>query len=200
MKISKKEVTAIIDYLEKEKGISREITANIIKESLTVAIEKNKNVFEVEVYIDKQTGVFMISSVREIVEIAEDKASQISLEEVRKLAPTAAIGEYVRAPIDTTILCRSIAHKAWQILRQRIQDKSLEALYKEYKNSSGNVVRGIVLKKLGKRSMLVDIGRMSVVLSHSRYPTNEDYKEGDRVTAVLLEDIPEEEREGDSPR
>lgn len=188
MNINKKEVLAIIDYLEKDKGIDREIAANIIKDSLASAIEKSKEIPGLEVYIDKNSGMFVISSIRKIVDEAIDKSQEITLEEVKKMVPTAQIGEYVRAAIDSSILRRSVAHKAWQILRKKIEDKSLEALYKEYQQNYGNIVKGFVVKKIGTRSLLVDIGRMSVMLHHSNYPFNEHYREGDRVSAVIIEE------------
>lgn len=193
MNISKKEIVAIIEYLEEEKGIDRESAVEIIKDSLASAIEKNKQVSGLDIYIDVASGRFVISSMREIVEKPIIKGMQISIEDVLKTAPTAKVGEYVIAPVDDSILCRNVAHKAWQTLRQKIENKSLEMLYNEYKNNSGNVVKGRVIKKMGKRSLLVDIGRMSAVLPGSNYPSNEFYREGDSISVVLFEEEIERE-------
>lgn len=187
MKISKKEVLSIIDYLEKEKGIPRDRAAEIIKESIQFSLEKTAEISELEIYIDKLTGTFVISSIREIVEVPESKITQISLREVQKTVPNANIGEYVRAPIDDSIMGRSVANKTWQILKKKIDDESIHILYKEYTRNKGSVISGVVVKQLENRSVIVDIGRMTAMLPEKYFPKTESYSEGDRVSAVLLE-------------
>src|SRR3990167_2746158 len=84
-----KDLVAIFEYLEREKGIKREIVINAIADSLRAAARKSvKGLGEkVTVEIHPKTGEIEVYTQKKIVEKVVNASDEISLEEARTLEP-----------------------------------------------------------------------------------------------------------------
>ena len=77
-----KELIEALNVLEKEKDISKEVILEAIENSLLTAYKVHFGKCDnVTISIDHQTGDYKILAEKEVVEIVEDKATQISLED-----------------------------------------------------------------------------------------------------------------------
>ena len=89
-----KDLIAIFEYLEHEKGIKREIVVEAIKESLEVAARKSIHGAEnVEVIINSKTGSIDVYCDKIVVEKATNPSTQISLKEAQQFDQKASLGE-----------------------------------------------------------------------------------------------------------
>ena len=84
-----KELIEALNVLEKEKDISKEVILEAIENSLLI----------VTISIDHQTGDYKILAEKEVVEIVEDKATQISLEDAYKISRKYQLGDLVSVEV-----------------------------------------------------------------------------------------------------
>ena len=81
-----KELIEALNVLEKEKDISKEVILEAIENSLLTAYKVHFGKCDnVTISIDHQTGDYKILAEKEVVEIVEDKATQISLEDAKEI-------------------------------------------------------------------------------------------------------------------
>ena len=83
-----KDLVAIFEYLEREKGIKRDIIIAAIEESLRAAARKSiKGLINVTVQINSKTGDIDVIAQKEIVDKVTIPEEEISLEDARDLDP-----------------------------------------------------------------------------------------------------------------
>ena len=82
-----KDLVAIFEYLEREKGIKREIVVEAIRESLEMAAQKSVHGGEnVEVQINARTGAIEVFCDKTVVEKVTNPVLQTSLKEAQQAA------------------------------------------------------------------------------------------------------------------
>ena len=89
-----KDLIAIFEYLEREKGIKRELVIKAIEDSLRAAAKKGVAGGEnVDVQINSKTGDIDVFVRKNIVEKVENPEEEISLTEAQKLTHNCKIGQ-----------------------------------------------------------------------------------------------------------
>src|SRR5260221_2978903 len=89
-KIMNKDLVAIFEYLEREKGIKREIVIAAIEESLQVAAHKSiHGASNVSVHIHPKTGEIEVFCDKEIVEKVRNSVEEVSYKEYHEYDPEA---------------------------------------------------------------------------------------------------------------
>ena len=113
-----KELIAVMDELEKERGISKDYLVEALEEALVKAYKQNFDVEEgvenVKVTIDKITGEMHVYSAKEVVEELPVPELEISLEDARKIDKNYNIGDIVNIEIKPKDFGRIAAQKAKQ--------------------------------------------------------------------------------------
>ncbi len=96
-----KDLIAIFEYLEREKGIKREIVINAIPTVLRAAARKSvKGLGEkVNVEIHPKTGEIEVFTQKKIVEKVMIPSEEISLEEARTMEPECQVGQWLEISI-----------------------------------------------------------------------------------------------------
>ena len=92
-----KDLIAIFEYLEREKGIKREIVINAITESLRAAARKSvKGLGEkVSVEIHPKTGEIEVYTQKKIVEKVANPQEEISIEDAKALEAECQIRDWL---------------------------------------------------------------------------------------------------------
>ena len=97
-----KDLVAIFEYLEREKGIKREVIITAVEESLRAAARKSvKGLINVTVHINPKTGNIDVVAQKEVVDKVTIPEEEISFEEARKINPDCelgSLGRYRRHP------------------------------------------------------------------------------------------------------
>jgi transcription termination/antitermination protein NusA len=183
-----KDLVAIFEYMEREKGIKREVVINAIEESLRVAARKSiQGVANISVQINPKNGNIEFLSEREIVETVTDPSEEISLEDARLLDPDSEIGQVIDVSITPKDFGRIAAQTAWQIISQKLRGAERDVIYEEYRHRINEIVSGSVKRFSRGINLVVDLGKVEAILPAKHYPKTEHYHVGDKIHALLLD-------------
>ncbi|MCM8781172.1 MAG: transcription termination factor NusA [Candidatus Omnitrophica bacterium] len=152
------ELLAIIEQIEREKGIDKEILFQAVESALLSAVRKVVDVKpneEIKVEIDRTSG-----------KIRAFKGKK---------------------EIDSIDLGRIAASTARQVIIQRIREAEKEVVFNEFQDKVGELVSGSVYR-FDKGNIIVDLlGKAEgIILKHHQSP-KEEFKQGQRIRAYVVE-------------
>lgn len=181
------ELIAVLNYMEKERGIDRAILVKSLEFALESAARKAvgpANGLRVEV--NGKTGAIKAFALAEVVEKAPARDNtKISLSQAEKIKPGTQIGDMVEIEMTPRNFGRIAAQTAKQAIIQKIRQAEKDIVYDEYKDRVGEIVTGTV-RQFNHNDIIVDLGRAQAsLLSKERVPT-EEYQIGDRIRAYVL--------------
>jgi transcription termination/antitermination protein NusA len=180
------EILAVLEYMEKEKGISREDMIATIESAVKAAAERGVNGSgDLRVEINPKTGAMKAWTQLLVVESVSDTATEIHIDKARLYAEEPKVGEYVEREIDPSYLGRIAAKTAEQAIKQRLRQFEKEHIYDEFKDQVGNLVSGIVRRR-ERGDLIVEVGKAEAVLPWRERVPGEDWVAGERVRCLLL--------------
>lgn len=183
-----KDLIAIFEYLEREKGIKREIVTDAIEESLRAAARKSiTGASNVTVKISPKTGDIDVFCEKEIVDDVEVPAQEISLEDAREIDPECEIGQFIDVVATPKDFGRIAAQKARQIITQKLRGAERDVIYEEYRHRINELISGTVKRFVRGSNIIVDLGKVEAIMPTKQYPKTEKYHVGEKVLAVLLD-------------
>lgn len=183
-----KDLIAIFEYLEKEKGIKRDFIISAIEDSLVLAAQKSiKDLGNVSVKVDRKTGDIDVTTQKTVVEKVLDPKEEISIKEAKKLNSESQINQRLEISITPQEFGRIAAQTARQIIAQKLREAERSVIYEEYKHRVKEIISGTVKRFIRDRSIIVDLGKVEALLPGSYYPKEEKYHVGEKVLALLYE-------------
>lgn len=183
-----KDLIAIFEYLEREKGIKREIVISAIEESLRAAARKSvQGTQKVNVQIHPKTGEIEVFTQKQIVEKVENPDEEISLEDALELEPNSEVGQWLEIIITPHDFGRIAAQTARQIITQKLRGAERDVIYEEYRHRVGEIISGTIKRFVRSRTIIVDLGKVEAILPDRFYPHTERYQIGEKVQALLYE-------------
>jgi N utilization substance protein A len=183
-----KDLVAIFEYLEREKGIKREVITGAIEEALRAAARKSiKGLLNVSVKIHSKTGEIEVMAQKEVVEKVTIPEEEISLEDAKALNPYCEIGQWIDINVTPQDFGRIAAQTARQIISQKLRGAERDVIYEEYRHRLHEIISGTVKRMVRGATLIVDLGKVEGVLPDRFYPKSERYNVGDRVQALLLD-------------
>lgn len=191
-----KDLIAVFEYLEKEKGIKRDIIISAIQESLLLAAKKSiVGAENVQVKIHPKSGEIEVFCDKTVVQKVSNPAKQIALKEALQYYPNAVLGDILTVPTTPKDFGRIAAQKARQIISQKLKGAERDVIQEEYRHRINTLVSGSV-KRVGKGScVIVDLGKVEGVMPRRFYLPGEEFDVGDKVLA-LLQDVVDTEGGG----
>ena len=179
------EILAVLEYMEKEKGISREDMIATIESAIKTAAERGVNSSgDVRVDISAKTGVMKAWSRLEVVESVSDTFCEIHLDKARLYAESPKVGDFVERELDPSYLGRIAAKTAEQAIKQRLRQFEKEHIYDEFRDQVGNLVTGIVRRK-DRGDLVVEVGKAEALLPWRERVPGEDWVPGERIRCLL---------------
>lgn len=179
------EILAVLEYMEKEKGISREDMIATIESAIKTAAEKGVSASgDVRVDISAKTGAMKAWSRLEVVESVSDNFSEIHLDKARLYAESPKLGDFVERELDPSYLGRIAAKTAEQAIKQRLRQFEKEHIYDEFRDQVGNLVTGIVRRK-DRGDLVVEVGKAEALLPWRERVPGEDWAPGERIRCLL---------------
>ena len=185
--IDNKELILSLEELEKEKGIKKEYVIEAIETALVTAYKRNFDALEnVKVDIDKQTGATHIYAIKDIMEVAKDDATEISLEDAHKINKSLQLGDQVDVEIVPKDFGRIAAQTAKQVIVQKLREVERDIVFDEYSQRKGEIVSGII-QKADKNIVIMDLGKLEgIMLAKEKMPT-ENYRVNDKIKAYIVD-------------
>ena len=180
------EILAVLEYMEKENGISREDMIETISSAIkTAALKGAETGPEIRVEISPKTGVREAWTLLEVVDFVSDAATEIILDKARLYLDDPQIGDTVARQLEPAYLGRIAAKTAEQAIKQRLRQFEKEMIYDEFRDQVGNLVTGIVRRR-ERGDLIVEVGKAEAVLPHRERVPGEDYVPGERIRCLLL--------------
>jgi N utilization substance protein A len=175
-----------IEQISKEKGIEPEVIQHALEDAMVAAAKKYfKTAEELQARYDPETGTIDVFAVKQIVETVTNPETEMSLEEALSIDESFQVGEFVEIPKPTLELGRIAAQTAKQVIFQKVREAEREIVFDEFSGQVGQLVNGIVRRFEG-RDIILDMGKTEALLPMSEQSRIEQYKQGDRVRAVIV--------------
>ncbi|WP_295980557.1 transcription termination factor NusA [uncultured Akkermansia sp.] len=186
------DIKALIDYYEREKGLSREKILLALESAFLSAYRKmvpgsgSINYLRAEINVDK--GKVRIFADLEVVPDEEysDKFNQIPLSLAVKLDKNAVLHDLLPTNITPKGFGRIAVQTARQTMLQKLLDAEKEMLYDEFKDRAGDLVTGTI-RRFEKGDIFVDLGKFEGVMTSRERVPNEDYSVGDHMRFYVVE-------------
>ncbi len=180
------ELQAVVEYMEKERGIERETLLSAVESALLSAARKSSGpTREMRVEIDRKTYAIRTYAKVAVAEKVIKPNDQVSLKDARRAKPDAQIGEIVEIEVTPKNFGRIAAQTAKQAIMHRIRQAEKERVFEEYKDRAGDIVSGTV-RRFDRSDVIVDLGRAEAVMPARERPSTEEYQVGDRVRAFVV--------------
>jgi N utilization substance protein A len=180
------ELLAVLDYLQREKGIDREVLMEAVEQALLQASKKSVGpARDLRIEIDRKTGQIRALAKLLVVEHVANKHDEIALGDARRHNPNVQLGETVEVEVTPQNFGRIAAQTAKQAMLQRIRQVEKNMVFEEFKGRAGDIVNGTV-RRFERSDVIVDLGKIEAIMpSRERVPT-EEYQPGDRIRAYIL--------------
>mgnify|MGYP001161913386 CR=1 FL=1 len=180
------EMLTMLDYLERERGISRDVLVEAISGALLTASKKSfATARELRIDINPKTGDIRAFARPIVVEKVENQHDEISLSRARQIDPNVQVGDEIDIEVTPKDFGRIAAQTARQAIMQRIRQIEKDMIYEEFKDRAGEIVSGTV-RRFERSDVIVDLGRFEAIMpSRERVPT-EEYSIGDRIRGYVV--------------
>jgi len=180
------DMNRVIDQVVREKGIEREVLIDALEQALVTAARKKMGNRNLEAHFDEATGNINIYEYMTVMDEVEDSYTQIGLDEAReKYDPDCEVGDELGIPVDSSDWSRITAQVAKQVIIQKLREAERDIIYTEFIDRKGEVINGIV-QRIEKGDIIVNLGRTDASLPYSEQIRSENYRQGDRIRALLL--------------
>ena len=179
------ELLSIISYLERDRGVNREIIIQAIESAIQQAARKSLDVSnDLRVEIDRKT--LTIKAFDTVVVSDEDSGvGFLALRRARTLKRDVKPGDTLDIEIPPSHLGRIAAQTARQMILQKIREAERKNVYDEYKDRIGDIVSGTI-RQIIHRDLIVELGKTEAIMpAKERIPT-EEYNVGDRIRAYVF--------------
>ena len=179
------EFLAILEYWEKEKGISRNVLLSAVEEALLSAAKKAVGpARELRVAIDPKSGDIKAFAKLIATDKVVSKHDQISIFEARRLKPDVQIGEEMEIEVTPTDFGRIASQNAKQALMQHIRRAEKQLIYAEFKDRTGDIVSGTV-RRFERSDVTIDLGKYEALLPNRERVPTEEYQIGERIRCFV---------------
>lgn len=180
------EFIAMLDYLEREKGIKRDVLVEAVQNALLSASKKAVDqARDLRIEIDPKTGEIHAIARLIVAEKVTNKHDEIALVAARKIKADVQPGEEIDVEVTPKNFGRIAAQTAKQAMMQRIRQAEKEMIYDEFKDRAGEIVSGTV-RRFERSDVIVDLGKFEATMPSKERVQTEDYNIGDRIRAYVV--------------
>tara|TARA_A100001388_G_C28772938_1_gene505131 strand:- start:1650 stop:3308 length:1659 start_codon:yes stop_codon:yes gene_type:complete len=187
------ELLQIADAVARDKSIDKNIVISAMEDAIQKAAKtRYGSENEIRAEIDPKTGQTNLARLLEVVEVVENKATEIDLKQARKKNKEAEIGDFISEELPPIEFGRIAAQSAKQVIFQKVRDAERDRQYDEFKDKIDEVISGIV-KRVEYGNVIVDLGRNEAIIRRDELLPRESFRSGDRVLAYI-QDVRREPR------
>lgn len=179
------EFLAVLEYWEKEKGISRETLIAAVNEALITAAKKAVGAArELRCEINPKSGEIKAFAKLIVVDIVQSKHDEISRFDARRIKDDANLGDEIEIEVTPTGFGRVAAQFAKQALMMQVRRAEKNLIYTEFKDRTGDIVSGVV-RRFERSDVIVDLGRYEAIMPNRERVPIEEYTLGERIRCFV---------------
>jgi len=176
---------AVLEFWEREKGISRDVLVGAVQEALLSAAKKAVGpARELRVDIDPKNGDIKAFAKLIVSERVISKHDQISVFDSRRIKPDAQVGDEIEVEVTPAGFGRIASQYAKQALMQHIRRAEKALIFTEFKDRVGDIISGTV-RRFDRSDVLVDLGKYEALLPNKERVPTEEYQIGERIRCFV---------------
>ena len=180
------ELFNLLDEIEEEKGISKDVVLDALESALISAYKKNFGAVEDINVKFSDDGDIRIFARKEVVEEVEDRETQISLDDAQKIKGDYKAGDVAEFEVTPDSFGRIAAQTARQVVFQRIREAEREKMVDEYSDRENSIASAIV-RKIERRNVMLEIDGAESVLMPNEQVKHDNYRVGERYKVFVVE-------------
>ena len=162
------ELIAVLEYMQREKGIDKETLLQAVEQGLLQAAKKSVGpTRDLRIEIDRKTGAIRALANLLVVENVVNKQDEISLADARRRLPNAQLGESVDVEVTPQNFGRIAAQTAKQAMLQRIRQVEKNMVFEEFKGRAGDILSGTV-RRFERSDVIIDLGKIEGIMQIGR--------------------------------
>jgi N utilization substance protein A len=174
--------------LSKERGVDASVVVKAIEESLKVASSQYFSHNEkINIFFLPEKGEIRVYAVKKVTKKPQDPATEISIEEAKKIVASAEEGNEIEINLPSETLGRIAAQAAKQVILQKVRDAEQEKIYNLFAPRTGEIITGVLRRFEKNKNMILEVNKTDVLLPYREKLINEEFKRGDRVKAVIIQ-------------
>src|SRR3954454_1789176 len=176
---------AVLEFWEREKGISRDLLVAAVQEALLSAAKKAIGpARELRCVIDQKNGDIKAFAKLVVSEEVLSKHDQISVFDARRIKADAQVGEELEVEVTPANFGRIASQYAKQSLMQHIRKAEKQLIFTEFKDRVGDIISGTV-RRFERSDVTVDLGKYEALLPNRERVPTEEYQIGDRIRCFV---------------
>ena len=186
------EIFAALAQLEKERGIPQDYMLEKITQALIAAYKKDKEGYTDTVFVEIKDNDMHMYVQKEVVDDVLTPATEISLDEARKINKHADLGNLVNVDVKTQAFGRIAAQTAKQVIIQGIREAERGMVISEFESKEHEILNATVARidpRSGSAYLDVVSGgeKSEAILAASEQVRGETLVEGQHVKVYLIE-------------
>ena len=188
------EFFAAIAQIEQEKGIKPGYMMEKITQALLSAYRRDHEGVGDNLVIEanKETSTVRMFLKKDIVEVVDNPATEIGLEEARTVLPQAQLGDVVRIELKPRNFGRIAAQTARQVIIQGIREAEQGMVYDEFCSKEHELLTGVITRidpRNGSVTLRIHSGSefTDAYLGTNEQVKGESYVEGQRLKVYVVE-------------
>lgn len=186
------EIFAALAQLEKERGIPQEYMIDKVTQALVAAYKKDRDGYVDNVFVELTPDNIRMYVQKEVVDEVISPATEIELDEARKIDPKAELGDLVDVDVATKDFGRIAAQTAKQVIIQGIREAERGMVFESFSSKEHEILTGTVLRiepRTGDMTIRIGSGadRTDAYLSAGEQVRGEELHEGDMIRVYVVE-------------
>src|ERR1700761_149774 len=176
---------AVLEFWEREKGISRDVLVGAVQDALLSAAKKAVGpARELRVQMDPKNGDIKAFAKLIVADKVISQHDQISVFDARRLKPEAKVGDEIEKEVTPQGFGRIAAQYAKQALMQQIRRAEKALIFTEFKDRVGDIVSGSV-RRFDRSDVILDLGKYEALLPNRERVPTEEYQVGERIRCYV---------------
>ena len=176
---------AVLEFWEREKGISRDVLVQAVEEALVSAAKKAVGpARELRCAIDTKNGDIKAFAKLVVSEKVISKHDQISVFDARRIKPDAQLGDELEKEVTPAGFGRIASQYAKQALMQHIRRAEKQLIFTEFKDRIGDIMSGVV-RRFERSDVTIDLGKYEALLPNRERVPTEEYQIGERIRCYV---------------
>jgi transcription termination/antitermination protein NusA len=176
---------AVLEFWEREKGISRDVLVAAVHEALLSAAKKAIGpARDLRCEIDQKNGDIKAFAKLTVSERVLSKHDQISVFDARRVKADAQLGDEIEVEVTPAGFGRIASQYAKQSLMQHIRRAEKQLIFTEFKDRVGDIISGTV-RRFERSDVTIDLGKYEALLPNRERVPTEEYQIGERIRCYV---------------
>jgi N utilization substance protein A len=185
-----REMLMLVEAISHEKNVERDVVFGAVELALAQATKKlYQGEVDIRVSMDRDSGDYETFRrwlvVPDAAGLQNPEAEELLMDAQERVADVEE-GEYIEELIESLPIGRIGAMAAKQVILQKIRDAEREMLLQDFMSRGEKIFLGTV-KRMDKGDLIVESGRVEGRLRRSEMIPKENFRNGDRVRAMIME-------------